>query len=139
MTTTTRYLADSSAIVQLPRPEVAAVLGPLLTSGQLVTCGVVDLEVFGLVGDLDALAELRAARTLAFPWLATTDQDFHRALEVQALLAAERQEASWQTLVVAAVAERHRVVVLHCDNEFEQIAKATGQAVEWVGAEGSLR
>jgi predicted nucleic acid-binding protein len=36
-------------------------------------------------------------------------------------------------LLVAAVAERHRVTVLHHDADFDLIAGVTGQRVEWVG------
>jgi len=135
VTTDVRYLADTSAIVHLVHPEVAAVLSPLVQAGQVATCGVIDLELFALVADPTELGEIRATRALAFPWLTTTDKDFRRALEAQALLAAEGQRVSWQALVVAAVAERHQVVVLHCNSEFEHIAKVMGVCVEGIRAE----
>jgi len=43
----------------------------------------------------------------------------------------------WPELVVAAVAERHGVTVLHCNGDFERIAEVTGQRVERLGADGT--
>lgn len=139
MLTTTRYLVDSSAIVRLVEPEVAALLGPLVADGLVATCGIVDLELFGRITDADARAEVQATRTAAFTWLPTVDDDFRRALAVQALLAAEhmRHRVDWPALIVAAVAERHGVAVLHSSTAFDWIAKVTGQAMEWVGTNGA--
>jgi hypothetical protein len=81
MTTTARYLVDTSAIVQLPRVEVAAVLGPLLISGQLATCGVIDLKLHALVRSHSDLVHVRAIRAAAFHWLPTIDADLTRALQ----------------------------------------------------------
>lgn len=41
-------------------------------------------------------------------------------------------------LVIAAVAERHRVTVLHHDTDFEHVAAVTGQPVEWVVDPGAV-
>ena len=81
----------------------------------------------------------RTSRSLAFPWLSTQDDDLRRALAVQALLAdAGHHPVPWPALVVAAVAERHQVTVLHYDPTFPLIAKVTGQTVEWVVPDGGL-
>jgi predicted nucleic acid-binding protein len=139
MLTNALYLVDSSAIVRLGEPEVAAVLEPLVARGLVATCGVVDLELFGRVADADDRAQIAATRAAAFHWLPTTDDDLRRALEVQALVAAGHtpQRAGWPPLVVAAVAERHGHVVLHSSPDFDGITKVTGQTVEWVGKAGS--
>jgi predicted nucleic acid-binding protein len=79
------------------------------------------------------------AGPLAFPWLSTQDDDLRRALAVHALRAdAGHHPVPWPALVVAAVAERHQVAVLHYDPTFPLIAKVTGQNVEWVVPDGSL-
>jgi predicted nucleic acid-binding protein len=133
---TVRYLVDTSAIVQLPRDSVAAVLSPLLSTGQLATCAVVDLALYAAVRDPAALADLLALRAASFHWLPTTDADLIRAIDVYAELAGQGQHrVGWPDLVVAAVAERHQVALLHYNASFEQIAKVTGQSVEWVVAE----
>jgi predicted nucleic acid-binding protein len=41
-------------------------------------------------------------------------------------------------LLIAAVAERERVTVLHYDADYEIIAKVTGQAIRWVVPRGSV-
>lgn len=41
-------------------------------------------------------------------------------------------------LLIAAVAERHRVTVLHYDADFEHVAALTGQPVEWVVPRGTV-
>ena len=61
----------------------------------------------------------------SFHWLPTNDEDFRRALEVQTLLTGAL--VPWTLLVVAAVAERHQVTLLHDEPAFDQIAKVTGQ------------
>jgi len=41
-------------------------------------------------------------------------------------------------LLVAAVAERHRVTVLHYDRDYDLITAVTGQPTSWVVAPGSV-
>jgi predicted nucleic acid-binding protein len=41
-------------------------------------------------------------------------------------------------LLVAAVAERERVTVLHYDSDYVLIAGVTGQAVQWVVPQGTV-
>ena len=139
MTRTTHALADTSALVRLAWPEVAAVLAPQIQAGMMYTCGVVDLELLALIPDPADACEIRKHRAAAFPLLATHDDDWRRALAVQALLVeAGHHPVSWPKLIVAAVAERHDVTLLHYDPAFTIIIKTTGQSAEWVVPEGSL-
>jgi hypothetical protein len=67
--------------------------------------------------------------------LDTTEADFRRALDVQRLSVEQGHgDVPWAVFLVAAVAERHGVAVLHGHRHFDVIAHATGQAVEWAGA-----
>jgi predicted nucleic acid-binding protein len=130
----TIHLVDASAIVRLPDPDVAAVVTPLLVDGLAATCGVVELALLGRIADAGAHAEIAAMRLAAFRWLATTDDDLRRALDVQGTLLNDGTDGvNLSALVAAAVAERHGVVVLHCDPAYDQIAKVTGQPVQWIG------
>jgi predicted nucleic acid-binding protein len=134
-----RYLVDVSVITRLAHSGVAEVLGPLLTAGVLVTCGAVDLALYAQVRELSDLPRLAGYRDAAFTWLPTCDGDLRRAVGVQALLAADGHRLDdWAPLVVAAVAQRHEVTVLHYNRVFDVIAKATEQPAEWVVAAGSL-
>jgi hypothetical protein len=69
-----------------------------------------------------------------YEWLATHDTDWRRALEVQAALwhSGRVRAAGFPDLLIAAVAEREQVTVLHYDNDFDIIASVTGQPVQWV-------
>ncbi len=41
-------------------------------------------------------------------------------------------------LLIAAVAERSRLAVLHYDQDYDRIAAVTGQPVRWASPSGSL-
>jgi predicted nucleic acid-binding protein len=71
--------------------------------------------------------------------LPTEDVDIRRALETQAALAErEQHRIAWAELVTAAVAERHRVTLLHYRPDYDVIGEVTGQHVEWVVPKGSV-
>jgi predicted nucleic acid-binding protein len=76
----------------------------------------------------------------ALPLVPTYQADFDRAAEVMLLLAGEgrHRAVGAADLVLAAVAERAHLAVLHYDRDFEHIAGVTGQPVEAVVPLGSL-
>lgn len=134
------YLADKSALVHLAKPLVAAKLVPLIMAGQVATCGVIELEVlYSARSERDLLAT-RLERALAYPRVAMSEADFVRAEDVLALLAkrGHHRAVSLPDLLIAAVAERAGLTVLHYDADFDVAASVTRQAVEWVAKQGSL-
>jgi predicted nucleic acid-binding protein len=72
--------------------------------------------------------------------LASIDEIAMRAREVQALMAARSQHraAGVMDLLTAAAAEHYGAAVLHYDADFDHIAAATGQSVNWIAPRGSL-
>ena len=135
-----RYLADKSAIARWHHPKVRTVLAPLIEHGLIATCGITELEVmFSARGKAD-YQQIAADRRHAYEWLPTDDDDLRRALGVQAHLADRDQlrAVSLPDLIIAAVAERHRVCVLHYDGDYEHVASITGQATRWVVPQGSV-
>lgn len=140
MAAVARYLADTSALARLRHLQVAEVLGPLIEAGLVATCGVIEFELAWATRTAAEFNELRADRDLGYDWLATHDEDWRRALEVQALLwrAGQMRSVGVPDLLVAAVAERERVTVLHYDADYEIIARVTGQAIRWVVPRGSV-
>jgi predicted nucleic acid-binding protein len=119
---------------------VAARLDPLVLAGLVATCGVVDLELLQSARGTAEYARIAAIRRASFRWLPTEDVDIHRALETQAALAGDgAHRIAWPDLLTAAVAERHRVTVLHYHADYDVIAGITGQAVEWVVPKGRVR
>ena len=52
---------------------------------------------------------------------------------------AERADAvGLPDLLVAAVAERAHVTVLHCDADYDLVAQVTGQPLRWVVLHGAV-
>jgi len=134
------HLADTSALARLRHPAVAEVLGPLIEAGLVATCGVIEFELAWATRTSAEFDELRADREVGYEWLATHDEDWRRALQIQAALWRRGQARSvgLPDLLVAAVAERERVTVLHYDANYDLIATVTGQRVRWVVPRGSV-
>src|SRR5580700_7259912 len=78
------HLADTSALARLTRPPVAAVLGPLIEAGLVATCGVIEFELGWATRSGAEFDLVRADRQEGYEWLATHDEDWHRALDMQA-------------------------------------------------------
>ncbi len=134
-----RYLVDTSAIARLKVDPVAATLRPLVRRGLTAACGVIALETLYSSRDADDY-ELICTAISAREWLETGDADLGRARDVQAeLMSSGRLRAiPWSDLVIAAIAERHGVTVLHYDSDFDMIEEITGQPTQWVVPRGSV-
>ncbi len=140
MAAVARYLADTSALARLHRPAVAAVLVPLIESGVVATCGVIEFELGWATRSSTEFDQVRADRDAGYEWLATHDEDWRRALEVQATLwrTGHMRAVGLPDLLVAAVAERERVIVMHYDSDYDLIAQVTGQPMQWVVPRGAV-
>ena len=134
------HLADTSALARLHRPEVAAVLGPLIEAGLVATCGVIEFEIGWSTRNGTEFDQVRADRDEGYEWLATNDVDWRRALQVQAALwrSGRVKAVGFPDLLVAAVAEREEVTLLHYDSDYDLIAEVTRQPARWVVARGSV-
>lgn len=140
MAAVARYLADTSALARLRHPQVAAVLGPLIEAGLVATCGVVEFELGWATRSGKELSELRADRDAGYEWLPTLDEDWRRALDVQGGLwrSGQIRAVGFPGLLIAAVAERERVTVLHYDSDYDLIAGVTAQPMQWVVPRGTI-
>jgi predicted nucleic acid-binding protein len=131
------HLLDNSVYARLGHPTVSRPFLELQGEGRLARCGVFELE---------ALFNARSPRQLheqlirALPLVPTHQADFDRAAEVMLLLAdrGRHRAVGAADLVLAAVAERADLTVLHYDRDFEHIAAVTGQPVKSVVPMGSL-
>lgn len=135
-----RYIVDKSALARWARPPVRSVLLPLIERGLVATCGLIELEVLYSARDRKDYRTIAADRRAAYEWLPTEDVDLRRALEVQAALCEQglQRAVSLPDLIIAAVAERHGVCVLHYDSDYDFIAQVTGQPTRWVVPQGSI-
>lgn len=135
-----RCIADKSALARLSQSAVAAVLEPLILAGEVATCGVVELEVLYSARSHADFVRTRTTRALAFPNVPIVQADFDRAIEVMAQLARHGQHRAvgLPDLLIAAVAERAGLTVLHYDADYELVAAVTGQPTQWVVPRGSV-
>ena len=134
------YLADTSALARLRHPSVAAVLCPLIEAGLVATCGVIEFELGWATRTAAEFDQVRADRDAGYEWLPTHDEDWRRALDIQGALwrSGQVRAVGFPGLLVAAVAERERVTVLHYDADYDLIAHITGQPTQWIVARGAV-
>jgi predicted nucleic acid-binding protein len=133
------HLADTSALARLGQPAVAAVLGPLIEAGLIATCGVIEFELGWATRTGAEFDQVRADRDAGYEWLSTQDEDWRRALDVQGVLwrSGRVRAVGFPDLLIAAVAEREHVTLLHYDSDYDLIAEVTGQQMEWVVPRGT--
>lgn len=134
------FLADKSALARREtRPEVREILEPLLVSGEIATCGIVDLELLYSARDRATYRALTEALR-GMPRVSVTDDAVNRAIAVQAMLAERSQHRAvpLPDLLVAACAERADLTVLHYDADFDRVAELTGQPTQWIVPRGSV-
>jgi predicted nucleic acid-binding protein len=133
------FLADKSALARLPQPLVDRRLTPLLLAGDVARCSIVDLELLYSARNHSHFLQVLADRG-ALSSISIEQADFDRAISVMELLARQgkHRAASIPDLLIAAVAERAGLVVIHYDKDFELIASVTRQKVEWVVPVGSV-
>lgn len=134
-----QYLGDKSALARLHQDEVLHRVSALYLSGQIATCGMIDLEMLYSARSGDDHRELALDRML-LPRVPCGDAAFDRAIEVQSTLADNGQHRSvgLEGLIIAAAAEQAGLAVLHYDRDYDLIAEVTGQAMEWVVPRGTV-
>ena len=140
MAAVARYLADKSALARLHLPSVANALLPRIEAGLVATCAIVEFEILWSTRSIEEYEGVRTDRWLGYEWLSIENDDWLRVLDVQQQLwsAGSIRSVPLPDLLIAAVAERHRVTVLHYDADYDTIAAFTGQSVEWVVPRGSV-
>lgn len=132
------YLVDTSVLTRLSSPEVREVVEPLAEAGRLARAGISDLEV-GFSARSDKEWDRLQQALATFVLIETEAAHVERARQVQRLLAARHQRGrKVPDLVIAAAAEAEDLVVLHYDQDFDLIARATGQQTQWVVPAGSI-
>lgn len=84
--------------------------------------------------------QLRADRNIGYGWLPPNDADWRRALDVQSTLGhtGRARAVGLPDLLIAAVAEREQLTLIHYDSDFDIITNVTGQTAQWVVPRGSV-
>lgn len=133
-------LFDTSVLILAARrPAVGALLEDRLGLDEVAISEPILLEYLNGARNADEYDRfdraLRATRVLR-----TTEAEWERALAVHRELAASgpghQRSVRLVDLVIAAVAERHGVPVVHYDADYERIAAITGQPTRWIVPRG---
>ncbi|MFD9069941.1 PIN domain nuclease [Streptomyces lasiicapitis] len=133
-----RFLIDKSALSRWPQADVAEVLDPLHRRGLLGVSGAVRIEMMYSARNAADAQRLREWLD-GFDHLSCPDEVWDAAIETQdkAIRKGNHRALSLADLVIAATAQRHRVTVLHYDEDYDQIADLTGHAGRWVIERGA--
>ncbi len=131
------HLLDNGVYARLDHSTAARPFLELQGEGRIGRCGVFELEALFSARDPRRIYEQMVR---ALPLVPTHQADFDRASEVMLLLSDRSQHRSVGAadLILAAIAERADLTVLHYDHDFERIAEVTGQRMEAVAPLGSL-
>ena len=133
-------MLDKSAYARMRLPAINAVLEPMILDGEAATCGMIDLEILYSARSAADLRTVRQELSYSLVLIPMDQRDFDRAAEVMELLAERGQHRSARIpdLLIAAVAERAGLIVIHYDEDFDRIASVTGQLARWVTPRGTL-
>ena len=133
-------LADTSAWANKGKPGLEW-FAPALEEGRIAVCDQVVMELLWSAVDL---ADFRAMETalLACPWLRVEPDDWDEARRVFRELAGRgllhHRQVRAPDLLIAAVAARIGLAVVHYDSDYDIIASVTGQPTRWAAPRGSL-
>ena len=133
-------LADTSVWARSGKPGLES-FAAAVEDGGIAVCDQVVMELLWSARDL---ADFRATETalLACPWFPVEPADWSEARRVFRELAAHgplhHRQVKIPDLLIAAVAARHSLTILHYDGDYETIASVTGQSTRWVAPRGSL-
>jgi predicted nucleic acid-binding protein len=141
---TGRLLLDNSAWARLGHPSLSAdrsgEIADAVEAGQIVACLPFVLEAGYLARNAFEHRRL-AAELLALPWVAITASVERRALDCQSQLArVGHHRLPPVDLLMAALADRHGLGLLHYDGDYDLIADKTDLDFTsvWLAGRGSL-
>lgn len=127
---TARYLIDTSAVVRLLR-DVDDVHGwqRSIAAGLVALSDLTELEIGFSARSPQHRKSMLELLHSSFALCTAVDGALARAREVQGLLTdrGEHRGPGPVDLQLAATAELSGLTLLHCDNDFETVARATGQ------------
>ncbi|WP_028647235.1 PIN domain nuclease [Nocardiopsis sp. CNT312] len=129
------YLADTSALARiLAKPAEYEHWNQAMVHGVVAVCPLTELELLFSARSQPHRAELATLFNRLLLPIDLDDRDYRRAWQIQELLTSqgEHRSAGPVDLVVAACAELRGLTLVHCDGDFETIARLTGQGTHRV-------
>ena len=133
-------LADTSVWARNGKPGLEW-FGLALEDGKIAVCDMVVIELLWSARDS---ADFRATETalLACPWFSIEPPDWEEARRIFRELAARgplhHRQVKIPDLLIAAVAARNALTIVHYDSDYDIIASVTGQPTRWGAPRGSL-
>lgn len=133
-------LADTSVWARNGRPGLEW-FGVALADGRIAVCDMVVMELLWSARDI---ADFRATETAlhACSWFSIEPRDWEEARRVFRELAARgplhHRQVKTPDLLIAAVAARNDLTLVHYDSDYDIIASVTGQPTRWAAPRGSL-
>lgn len=133
-------LADTSVWARQGKPGLEW-FGLALEDGKIAVCEMVVMELLWSARDIRDFRSVESA-LLSCPWLAIELRDWDEARRVFRELAARgplhHRQVKIPDLLIAAVAARHAMTLVHYDGDYDIIASVTGQSTRWAAPHGSL-
>jgi predicted nucleic acid-binding protein len=128
------YLIDTSGLFRIFKSDVRKAWSDHLAAGVIAICPIVELEFLYSARSLADRLEKRRLLGDLFGWVPMYDGGYDRALEVQQALTetGAHRSAGAVDLLIAATAERERLIVLTDDRDSQAVAAITGQPVQLV-------
>jgi predicted nucleic acid-binding protein len=127
------YLIDTSALARVLQDRATEEWDRRIAAGIVALCDVTELEVLYSARSV-ADREIVEGILRQFSRCPMPEGIFRRARVVQRELTAkgEHRGAGPVDLLVAAAAEEAGLTLLHCDRDFETVARTTGQPVRMI-------
>ncbi|MBK6874323.1 MAG: PIN domain nuclease [Kineosporiaceae bacterium] len=131
-----RFLIDTSGLARILQKEHRAAWVDFLSAGVIAVCPVVELEFLYSARSLADRLDKQRLLSQVFAWVPMADRAYERAAQIQEALTrrGEHRSAGAVDLLIAATAERHQLIVLSEDRDFETVAAVTGQPVRRITA-----
>jgi predicted nucleic acid-binding protein len=134
-------LVDTSVLILARRDRfVREWLRAAIVAGAVAICDQVVIEYLRGARNQAEFVEFEAVLS-AFPWLRIEPADWDRVRSVYRSLSGVtggyQQSVPIADALIAAVAERHSVGVVHYDEDYDRIAAITRQPVRWVMPRGA--
>ena len=119
---------------------VYSVVEPLIDRGLVATAAPLDWEFLTTARNPTEYEQFWQDREVLYEYLYTDDEHWHRALEAQRALAriSILRKVKPIDLLVAALAEAHRLTVIHYDNDFEIASQVMNFSHQWVVPRGTI-
>ncbi len=133
-----RVLLDTSVLTRLREPRVRASVEAFALARQAYVCAITSLEVGSSARNAQEF-DVLISQLRQFEKVDISPGDLDNALLTQRLLADRGHRGrKIPDLIIAAVAQRHGLTVVHYDRDFDLIAECTGQSTEWVVQRGEI-